>query len=176
MYLEIGIGLFALATPWLFTGLTDVFVWIHRHLHTDLVTTNIIKFILSFIVLLIPTTLMGATMPVISKFFVYRLDKMGSRVGLIYGSNVLGSVLGCFLAGFILISAFGKQQTIYYVALLNIAIGFATLYLNKFGKIFQNVEQLYQVAQQSVSGTVHALSRENTKSSKNNCYGKVKIS
>jgi len=166
VYLEIGIGLFALATPWLFAGLTDLFVWIQRHLHTDLVTTNIIKFILSFIVLLIPTSLMGGTMPVISKFFVHRLDKMGSRIGLIYGSNVLGAVLGCFLAGFILISAFGKQQTIYYAALMNIGIGLATLYLNKFGKIFQNVEQLYQVTQQSVSGTVHALSIKKTKFSK----------
>ncbi len=163
--LEIGIGLFALATPWLFTNLTDLFVFIHRDLKTDLLTINIIKFILSFIVLLFPTFLMGGTIPVITKFFVHRLDKMGSRLGLIYGSNVLGSVLGSFLAGFILISVFGKQHTIYYAALLNISIGLIVFLLNNLGKVFQNVENVYQLAQQSVSKPLVGLSDKKVKHS-----------
>jgi spermidine synthase len=163
--LEIGIGLFALSTPWLFTNLTDLFVFIHKYLNTNLLAINIIKFILSFIVLLFPTFLMGGTIPVIIKFFVPRLDKMGSRIGLIYGSNVLGSVLGSFLAGFILISAFGKQHTIYYAAFINIGIGIFVFLMNRYAKIFQNVENVYKLAKQSALKTKSGLGKKKIKQS-----------
>jgi len=157
--LEIGIGLFAMATPWILAKLIDLYVWISQHLHTGITATNLIRFILSFIVLLIPTSLMGGTMPVVTKFFVHKLARMGSRVGLIYGSNVLGSVIGCFLAGFVLISTFGKHQTIYYTAFVNTAIGLITLFLNKYRNEFQNVELLYQITQPSKNSYPPAMSK-----------------
>ncbi len=158
--LEVGIGLFALTTPWLFTNFTNLFVFIHKSLDADYLTINLIKFTLSFIVLLFPTFLMGGTIPVIIKFFVHRLDKTGSRIGLIYGSNVLGSVLGSFLTGFILISAFGKQHTIYYAAFINIVIGIIVFFLNNSASVVANVENVYQLARQSVLKTKSGLNKK----------------
>jgi len=65
---------------------------------------------------------MGATLPVLSQYFVADSARLGRTVGLLYGVNTLGAVLGSFGAGFVLIPALGISWTIYGAALLNLAI------------------------------------------------------
>ncbi len=77
---------------------------------------------MSGLILLVPTTLMGATLPVLSKNFVDRSGHLGWNVGLVYGLNTCGAVVGSFAAGFILIPTLGVTWTIVSAALLNLSI------------------------------------------------------
>src|SRR5207253_776819 len=52
---------------------------------------------------------------------------VGRRVGRLYGLNTLGSALGAFVAGFLLIPLLGLQRAALTLALLNLALGSAVL-------------------------------------------------
>ncbi|KPJ66090.1 MAG: hypothetical protein AMJ43_09160 [Coxiella sp. DG_40] len=120
--LELGIGLFALLFPVLFQGLTYIYVYAHQQLATSFYLSSLIRFAVSFLFLLIPTTLMGGTLPVLSKFFIRTLKKLGWDIGHLYSVNNLGAVLGCFAAGFFLIQTVGVRATISIAAAINILV------------------------------------------------------
>ena len=61
--------------------------------------------------LLIPTALMGGTLPVLSQAFVNQPVKLGRKVGALYTVNTLGAVVGVALAGYLLLPAFGTRLT-----------------------------------------------------------------
>ncbi|HEX9445251.1 MAG TPA: fused MFS/spermidine synthase, partial [Candidatus Binatia bacterium] len=66
--------------------------------------------------------LMGATLPVLSRFFVKSFAQLGRRVGDLYGTNTLGAVLGCAVSGYYLIPRFGMRTTVFVAAGMNLAI------------------------------------------------------
>lgn len=76
-------------------------------------------FIESFLLLLFPTVLMGATLPLLSVSLVDRGLIVGDAVGKLYSFNTLGAALGCLLSGFFLFSFLGLKMVIYFAALLN---------------------------------------------------------
>jgi spermidine synthase len=81
-----------------------------------------LAFLFGFAVLLLPTTLMGATLPILSRFVVTRLGVMGSRIGLLYGLNTAGAVIGTFLAGFFLVRLLGVYTSTYFAGVANLLI------------------------------------------------------
>ncbi|GAI30355.1 unnamed protein product, partial [marine sediment metagenome] len=72
---------------------------------------SLIRFGLCFLALILPTTLMGGTLPVIVRFFVRLKEELGGHVGRLYSLNTLGGVLGSFLVGFALILLLGVKET-----------------------------------------------------------------
>src|SRR5438128_105756 len=70
-----------------------------------------LRFILSFLILLVPTTAMGLTLPVLIEDPVLRRTNFGHRIGFLYGSNTLGAVAGAVLGEGYLIGAFGLRGT-----------------------------------------------------------------
>jgi len=129
--LEGGIGVYALLLPLFIAGTEPLFRIIYQGINPSFYTFSLLRFVVCGIILLIPTTLMGATLPVLSKHFVERQYHVGWNVGLLYGVNTLGAVLGSFAAGFILIPALGITWTIYLAALLNLLICAGMLKLAK---------------------------------------------
>ncbi len=127
--LEIGIALFAFAFPFLFDQLTGLYNHLIPRVSTGIDSVQLLRFTLSFFFLLMPTTLMGGTLPVLSKFYVTRLSFLGNRISKLYSANNLGSVLGAFLAGFILIVIIGLKNSLYFAAALNILNAFFALFL-----------------------------------------------
>ncbi|MFT7485508.1 MAG: spermidine synthase [Candidatus Paceibacteria bacterium] len=73
----------------------------------------------SFAVIMIPTTLMGATLPLLTRHVVRRDSEIGSRVGMLYTMNTAGAVLGTLVAAFMLLPAFGLSTTIYFGVAVN---------------------------------------------------------
>ena len=131
-YLEAGIGVFALLLPFILVGVEAIYVAIHRSLYTSFYILSFVKFLFCFAVLIIPTTLMGGTLPVISKFFTSpSMNRLGWNIGLLYAVNTFGAVLGCFSAGFILIRAIGVSGTIYLASAVNIVITLGILLLSR---------------------------------------------
>ncbi len=82
--------------------------------------SHAVRFIISFLILIIPTTLMGGIIPLLSKLYVNEISVLGKKVSLLYGLNNLGAFAGAFLGGFILIRWVGVQNSIYLAAGLNI--------------------------------------------------------
>ena len=70
-----------------------------------------LRFVMSFLILLVPTTAMGLTLPVIIEDPLLRQTEFGRAIGFLYGSNTLGAMLGAILGEAYLIGAFGLYGT-----------------------------------------------------------------
>ncbi len=125
--LEIGIGLYALAVPLLLAALEPIYrdVWVS--LHPPAYAFALLRFFLCFLVLLVPTAMMGGTLPALARFSArLPLDIVGS-VGALYGVNTLGAFCGTLLSGFLLLPAIGLGATLRLTAAVNVLIGLAAL-------------------------------------------------
>jgi len=120
--LELGIGIYGLLVPVLFRSARGVYIplfWLYDSYPT---TFNLLLFLLSFVLLIFPTFLMGATLPVLSRFFVRSFSHLGQRIADLYATNTLGAVLGCALTGYYLIPALGMSRTVHAAAMMNLVI------------------------------------------------------
>lgn len=88
-----------------------------------------LRFGLAAVVLLIPTTMMGATLPLMVKGSLALSQTLGPRVSWLYASNTTGAILGTIGAGFVLIGGVGIAATIHVAAALNVAAGLSALLL-----------------------------------------------
>ncbi|HJZ41663.1 MAG TPA: fused MFS/spermidine synthase, partial [Bacteroidales bacterium] len=131
LLLEFGIGLFALLFPITFKWLIQAYIPVIQKLGISPDAGQYLKFAFSFLYLLIPTTLMGGTLPVILKYFVRQLRNLGWNVSNLYSVNNLGAVTGCFLAGFILIKYLGVMATLYTGAGINLFNALLALWVSK---------------------------------------------
>jgi spermidine synthase len=125
--LEAGVGLYALALPFLFKHLPDLYRALPVSLREDFYAFALVRFVMVFLLLLLPTTLMGATLPMVSQWIARGGAKLTGQVGLLYGINTMGACLGCFGAGFVLLPALGITATNNLFAGLNLLLCAAVL-------------------------------------------------
>jgi len=119
---ELGIGLFGLASPHVLTWISDMFIFSGRG---TLAAAN-------FAVLLLPTALMGATLPMLITWFMRVYKNIGVSTGFLYCINTLGAALGCILTaniGFMFLTLKGV-----IVAAACINIGVAVTMFARFGR------------------------------------------
>lgn len=93
-----------------------------------------LKFLLSGVVLLPISLLLGATFPFIVKACTPDLKVLGQSVGVLYSSNTLGAIIGAFLAGFVVVPLFGAERTLMLCAGANLIVGAFALYHSEIGK------------------------------------------
>src|SRR5262249_39908511 len=88
-------------------------VWIYRSLYgeTGSSSLSVARFVISLILLLIPTTCMGATLPILSHYLTELKDSLGRTAGALYAVNTFGAVAGAVTTGFFLLPQFGKLET-----------------------------------------------------------------
>ena len=120
--LELGIGAFGAAMPWLLPHLGKLYVAQHSSSTSTLVWRGAI----AAAGLLPPTMLMGGTLPAIARWFDTSPAGL-SRLGLFYGANILGAVLGTLLAGFWLMRVFDVTTASYAAAFANALIAVAAI-------------------------------------------------
>ena len=84
--------------------------------------------IFSFALLLIPTMLMGATLPILVEHLVRRSGRVGASVSRLYFVNTLGSAIACYLCAMVLLREFGQSGSVSIAACLNTVVG-GTAYL-----------------------------------------------
>jgi spermidine synthase len=121
------VGITAFASPVVLDALTQVWISVHPSLPDSLAVVTIIRFVVAFLVLIVPTSLMGATLPLVIKSAVAREDRIGGRIGLLYAINTTGAIVGALVAGFYLISEVGVALSFRWAAIGNIAIGIVAL-------------------------------------------------
>lgn len=122
--LEVGIGLFALLFPSMSANLGTAYGALVG-LQGNFYLFSLARFGLCFALLLIPTALMGGTLPVAAKFAVRRLGRVGGRVGQLYAVNTLGAVGGVLAATFGLMEGLGLRGTTQAIAAVNFSVAVA---------------------------------------------------
>ena len=137
--LEVGIGVYALAFPAILAT-TDLFYrWFFQSFHPGFYPLTFVRFAMSVVMLLVPTALMGGTLPVLSKLWADSPGKkemsdagIGKSAGLLYSINTFGAVAGSFLSGYLLIRILGVSNTVYLAASANILVGVLSFILSRF--------------------------------------------
>ncbi|MFN8484805.1 MAG: fused MFS/spermidine synthase [Anaerolineae bacterium] len=71
----------------------------------------------------LPSIALGLISPVLIKLALHNLDETGRVVGRVYAASAFGSIVGTFLTGFYLISAFGTRAIILGVGCVLVALG-----------------------------------------------------
>lgn len=125
--LEIGIAVYALAVPLLFSVVDNLYTIIWQQFHPSFFVFSLWRFLLSCVMLLIPTTLMGATLPLLSAALTRSAGKTSVSVTRLYTRNLVGAICGCLAAGFLLLPILGVRGTIYTASFLNIVIGIVAI-------------------------------------------------
>jgi spermidine synthase len=128
--LELGIGLYALLVTPLFRALAVPYVALHR-LDASYTTLAAMRALLAALVLLPPTTLMGGTFPALTRYWVRASAEIGRGAGLLYFVNTSGAIVGCVLAGFLMLEHLGLRGTTITAALLNVAVALLALALSR---------------------------------------------
>jgi spermidine synthase len=129
--LELFIGAYALVFPVLLDLVTPIYLNFHRAADPSPLVYGLFQFALVGVLLLAPTTCMGATLPLLARFVTTRLGDAGDRVGLLYGVNTFGAVVGIGVAGFWLLPAAGLQLTTICAAVANGLLGAAAVLLSR---------------------------------------------
>ncbi len=88
---EVAIGICALLIP-LFTIMAKpIYAIAYNYLFQHFWTYQIFAFLGCSLLLIIPTSLMGATLPILCRLYVTHLGHIGSRTGRLYGINTVGA-------------------------------------------------------------------------------------
>ena len=119
--LELAIGFYALIVTPLFDLLTEAYIAL-RGLNLSYATLAAVRAALAGLVLLPPTTLMGGTFPALTRFWVREAGEIGRGAGLLYFVNTAGAIVGCLLAGFVLLERLGLHGTTIAAASVSVLI------------------------------------------------------
>jgi predicted membrane-bound spermidine synthase len=110
--IEFATALFGVCSPWLIQAVSAAVV---SSSLPAIVAAN-------FALLLMPTMLMGATLPILVAHVVRLYGNLGASVGVLYFANTLGAAFGAALTGFVALYYLGLTATIYLAAALNVVV------------------------------------------------------
>lgn len=127
--IELAIGVYALAVPLLFRLIDLLYAGVWQSLQPGFYGSAATRFVLASLVLIIPTALMGATLPVLVRAVTAPVQR-GISVTSLYTVNLVGAIAGTIAAGFFLLPGLGVNATIWIAALTNLAIGIFALLLD----------------------------------------------
>jgi spermidine synthase len=126
-FLELGIALFGLLFPGYFAACEALYDAIARGMEPGSPWLTGLKLMTSVAVILLPATLMGGTLPVLTRMVTQHLGELRSRVAGLYFINSLGAVIGVWVGDFWWIPSLGLEVTVWGAAVLNLAVGVAAL-------------------------------------------------
>ncbi|HJZ85844.1 MAG TPA: fused MFS/spermidine synthase [Polyangia bacterium] len=122
---EGSVGLYALAVPLLLSGYPALARALWRVLGDHYALASLARFVASAILLGLPTTLMGATLPLLARHFVqqpWEWRGIGWRLGTLYAVNTFGALVGAFATGFVLLPLAGVRATNFIGAGINLSL------------------------------------------------------
>ena len=121
--LELGIAVSALLVPTAIGLINSIYVgWVGGGAELPeggATFTTLFQIGAAFAVLLPPTALMGATLPLLARHAVRSQAEIGSRVGILYAINTAGAIVGTLCAAFWLMPELGLEHTVWVGASLN---------------------------------------------------------
>ena len=142
-WLEIGIGVYCLFYMPIFETIKNVFVSIVMSNGLDVVSKEVfaLKILASIFAILLPTILMGGTLPVLVKYLSGKIEEVGKNVSILYFINSFGAILGSVAAGFFLIGEYGLTTSTHIGAFLDIIVGVLVLMYFRYQKRTPSTEE-----------------------------------
>ncbi len=128
--LEIGIGLAALLLLPFFDALLPIYQSVHDAAGGSRVWLTAAQVAIALMALLVPTALMGATLPTLCAFGARCREAFGKCFAALYALNTIGAVGGVVLSGFVLIGQVGEINTVLVGVAINVAVGAAAWLLS----------------------------------------------
>jgi spermidine synthase len=125
------IAMTALLTPWALDALQVIYRTLHQALPQSMAALTVARFATSFLALILPTSLMGATLPIVMKSALVRSANSGNRFGLLYAANTTGAIGGALAAGLWLIPSVGIRLTFVVAAASNLAAAAVALLIGR---------------------------------------------
>jgi spermidine synthase len=147
--IELSIGVYGLLSPLLLRGM--------QYVCTILPPFAGIQVVVAIITLIVPTMLMGATFPLISRALVTGNRPAGQDLGSIYAANTTGAIIGTLTAGFILLSFAGMSAALMVAATINIAV--AAVLFFRFRNVSCGNKHVVPNAETPVDALVQPVSR-----------------
>lgn len=129
--LELGIAVFGLLTIPLIQLLPTLYFFVFNTLKPGFALFFFLQLLLSFSIMLVPTTFMGATFPVVVKINTASIEELGHDAGNAYSVNTIGSIVGSLSAGFLLIPLIGVKGATFVAAGLNFFVAAGMLSISK---------------------------------------------
>jgi len=124
--LEIGLAFVGIIIPYLCTWIPGVAEFALAEASSG-ATRGVARFVVALVVLVVPTTAMGMTLPVLARAVTERMGQVGREVGILYALNIGGAMLGAGLAGFWWIPAIGLLATNWVAVALDLVLGATAL-------------------------------------------------
>lgn len=115
---ELALALIGSISPWLFSGIQSLSGQGWSYGGVGLV---------SVLLVLIPTTIMGTTLPLLTMYFDESLSNVGVSVGILYFFNTMGAAFGAWLTAHILFMSWGLNASAWLAALINVCCFACTL-------------------------------------------------
>lgn len=128
-WLEIALGCYALIFPFILANAESIHAAIFSASYESELSLALYRFFIALALLILPTSIMGATLPVLAQYVEKDRGKVGSRIGVLYSINTFGAALGSFSSAFLSIPYYGLNWTIYFAAILNVLIGLMCVFL-----------------------------------------------
>jgi MFS family permease len=117
--LEVVVGVSGLALVWGLPHLSGVLAPALRpHIDSTWIL-NLLRLVFCFGLLLVPSTAMGATLPIVVRALTASVPGFGAALGRLYGWNTLGAVAGALSSELVLIERFGIRGSAVFAAALD---------------------------------------------------------
>lgn len=115
---ELALAIIGVASPWIFSHVQSMGAsgWSYWAVSA-----------LAVFVVLIPTIIMGTTLPLLTMYFDEKLKNVGVSVGMLYFFNTLGAAVGAFLTAHVLFMNWGLNASAWFAALINLGCFGCTL-------------------------------------------------
>jgi len=124
--LELGIALAAITIPWQIAGSRWLYVALFGGVaelpESGAPLAGLFYVACSFAILIVPTAMMGATLPLLTRHAVRSESEITGRVGVLYAVNTAGAVAGTLVAAFLLMPQLGLRLTIWFAAAVNAGV------------------------------------------------------
>ncbi len=121
-WLEVGIAACAFLFPSYYEICDQAYLTLAKRFAASDAGLLALKFIFSAASILVPTTLMGGTLPVLVKLVTRSLGELQEKVAALYFTNSLGAVAGCVIADFWWIPSIGLPSTLLFSGVLNVVV------------------------------------------------------
>lgn len=121
-WLELGVGCIAIASPFLFAMLDELYSQIYPGVFRSTWRLSLARFVMVSVVLLPATAMMGGSLPLFCYQFVRRLGRVTTGVGVLYGINTLGAACGAAVCGFWMMPTIGINASLFVAGSLNLSV------------------------------------------------------
>jgi len=121
--IEVLIGFSCFVTLLLIDNLRNAYLVLFNLVGENLFWVNVVNFVLSAIVLLLPTFLIGVVFPTIVKLYYKEINQVGGSVSWCYSVDTIGGALGAVISGLFLVWSLGLWKTSLLASAVNILLG-----------------------------------------------------